>query len=78
MGKRWFASLNRGIGWKPATWQGWLIVFLYFVSVIASFLWVFYRSGTVIDFLFNFIVQFLIITIILSFICYFTGEKPKI
>jgi len=55
MGKRWFASLNRGIGWKPATWQGWTIVVLYFASVITSFLWVMYRTNTLGDFLFNFI-----------------------
>ena len=78
MGKRWFASLNRGIGWKPATWQGWIIIVIYGITVFSSFFWVDSYTNGVGNLLFNFIALFLIETIILSFICYITGEKPKI
>lgn len=78
MRRRWFASLNRGIGWKPATWQGWVIVIIYVVFVVWDFLRIDSASHSVSDTLLSFIPEALIATVILSFICYFTGEKPRI
>lgn len=78
MGKRWFASLNKGIGWKPATWQGWIILASYTVLVVSSYFWVDSYTSSLGSLLLNFILLFLIETVILSFICYITGEKPKI
>ncbi|HMS22367.1 MAG TPA: hypothetical protein PKA38_01260 [Candidatus Levybacteria bacterium] len=78
MKKRWFASLRHGIGWRPATWQGWGIVTLYVGFLIWDFLRIDSSSNSISDTLIAFTPEFLITTVILSFICYFTGEKPKI
>ncbi len=78
MKKRWFASLRHGIGWRPATWQGWGIVTLYVGFLVWDFLRIGSSSNSISDTIIAFIPEFLITTVILSFICYFTGEKPKI
>jgi hypothetical protein len=78
MKKRWFASLHHGVGWRPATWQGWGIVTLYAVFLIWEFLRIDASSHSILGTLIAFLPELLITTVILSFICYFTGEKPKI
>ena len=30
----WFKNKKRGIGWVPATWEGWVTMFVYIISVI--------------------------------------------
>lgn len=78
MRKRWFAALSNGIGWRPATWQGWLIVALYLIFVVWDFIRIDGSSHSVSDTLIAFVPEFLVATVILAFICYFTGEKPHI
>lgn len=35
MEKYWFANRRFGIGWRPATWQGWLLTITAIVSMIS-------------------------------------------
>jgi len=78
MHKRWFASVKKGIGWYPVTWQGWTVTALYVIFIIWDFLRIDNGSHSISDTLLNFLPEFGIATITLAFICYFTGEKPKI
>jgi uncharacterized membrane protein YhaH (DUF805 family) len=78
MGKKlWFKAKNFGWGWYPSSWQGWLIMIIYLVVIIK----IFYRidstphSGS--DTLVNFVIPFIVSTIVLIIICYKTGEKPE-
>ena len=77
MQKRWFASLNKGVGWRPATWQGWLIIVLYIVFLVWDFMRIDGPSHSISDTLIAFVPQGLAATVLLAFICYFTGEKPR-
>ncbi|MGE5042269.1 MAG: hypothetical protein ACM3IJ_05215 [Candidatus Levyibacteriota bacterium] len=77
MGRRWFAALKKGIGWYPVTWQGYLIVILYVVLVIWDFMRLYNDSHSILNTLLPFLPEFLFATLVLAFICYFTGEKPN-
>jgi hypothetical protein len=73
----WFKRKIWGWGWTPARWQGW-VTLLVFVAILV---WNAYRidsmSHSASDTLINFIPQTVVLTLILIFICYKTGEKPK-
>lgn len=60
----WFKRKLYGWGWTPAKWQGWLIIALYILIIIFSV----YRE----DF-----ITIIIATILLIYICYKKGEKPR-
>jgi len=78
MKKRWFGRLNKGIGWYPVTWQGWVIFIVYVLAVIWDFLRIqSTSSGSLTYIFFPFLPEFLIFTFILAFICFITGEKPN-
>lgn len=66
----WLRAKSYGWGWYPVTWQGWGVLALYCVGVLANVPqsddevgWFVLRSGA--------------LTIILLGICYKTGEKPR-
>lgn len=71
----WFTSY--AFGWKPATWQGWVIVSLYLLSLLYSFLQTDGTSHSVGDTLLNFLPQFILFSLFLLFICIQTGEPRK-
>lgn len=76
----WFKAKLYGWGWTPAKWQGWAVLFVYFVLI---FTLVFSRekdipgnpdSGS------NFLIfglPIILLTALLIFICYKKGEKPR-
>lgn len=77
MKKHWFIRKQYGWGWQPVTWQGWLVVLLYTIAIARSFLIADNKSHSSSDTLINFALPFIFWTLILIFICYKTGEKPK-
>lgn len=77
MHKRWFASVKRGIGWYPVTWQGWAVTIVYILFIIYDFQRIDKNSHSVSDTIIAFLPEFGIATAALAFICYFTGEKPN-
>lgn len=66
----WFKRKLYGFGWTPAKWQGWLVLFVWVILFISGMSMVYY------DWLKSIIFS-ISITIILIFICYKKGEKPK-
>lgn len=77
--KLWFRAKNYGWGWTPATWQGWLILTVYLVLFTFVFVRfekdIFNNSNP--DSIFWFLGKIVVLTSILIFICYRTGEKPR-
>ena len=76
----WFKRKLYGWGWTPVTWQGWLVIVLYiaFVSLLVHS-----REASIPgnpDSGSNFLVfglPLLVATILLIWIAYKKGEKPK-
>lgn len=68
----WFKRKIYGWGWYPSTWQGWLItlLFILYLVFIALILPV---KGKIIEYFSLLIIGI----IILIYICYKKGEKPK-
>ena len=71
----WFKAKKHGWTWAPATWQGWLILFLYIIILIIDFRTIDLDSHSVSDTLMGFIPDAIFSTIILIIICWKTGEK---
>lgn len=72
----WFKRKLFGWGWSPATWQGWVSILLYigFVALLATKL---NKISTGKEVVLNFTVPVILLTIILIFVAYKTGEKPR-
>jgi peptidoglycan/LPS O-acetylase OafA/YrhL len=73
MKKIWFKAKRYGWGWYPATWQGW--------TVIAIYLVIFFILATIFEtniekFWLPYLISVCILTSLLVYISYKTGEKP--
>ena len=68
--KIWFKRKLYGWGWTPCSWEGWLVIVVYFIF--------FYFTVRMMHYYWikNFIVMALSI-FILILICYKKGEKPR-
>lgn len=76
MSRPWFKAKQYGWGWYPASWQGWLILFVY--TVVISLAAVLLGSRIEIDAYFVGAIALTIgATIGLIIICWKTGEHPK-
>lgn len=74
--KLWFKAKSYGWGWTPITWQGWVVVGIFFVYAfsLASFIGETFESRAgVTSFLF---LMFLGLVPLLA-ICYAKGEPPS-
>lgn len=76
MKKVWFKAKRYGWGWRPATWQGWIIVGVYSFVIAFIFARIDKNSHSVSDTLIGVSLPFIVITSLLFLICYKTGEKP--
>ena len=70
----WFKANKKGIGWTPNGWQGWIVLVVYVIFLIHSFMQVDGRSHSVSDTLINYFPRFLIFTALLTIITYLKGE----
>ncbi len=79
--KIWFRAKRFGWGWRPVTWQGWLVTAAYIagIIVIAQHAVVITETSTSTTktFLWNYFPSLIILTIVMIWICYKTGEKLK-
>ena len=68
----WFAAKRYGYGWRPSSWQGWLIIALYIVLAIvgADFLVRNDESAGA-------IVYEIVLTVALIVVCAMKGEPPR-
>jgi dipeptidase E len=67
--KIWFVNKTYGYGWTPATWEGWLVIFLWLILFVPLTLAVEHNLP------FSLIGIFFV-TGLLIYICYKKGEKP--
>lgn len=74
--KLWFKRKLYGWGWTPATWQGWLITFLYVVLLFLFALTIDENSSSR-EIIFTFFLPLVILTSTLIRIAYKKGEKPR-
>lgn len=72
----WFRAKDYGYGWYPASWQGW-VVLVVFLALIASNVVRITYTQSMADLLVWYLPETLILTGMLIFICYLTGEKPE-
>lgn len=74
----WFKARWYGWGWTPVRWQGWLVTLVYLIFVIWT---AFSLPDDEADItraqLQSFWIKLILSTMILIFICYRTGEKPR-
>lgn len=76
----WFKAKLYGWGWTPAKWQGWLVILVYIALILSLALT---REKDIVgdpDSGSNFLVfalPIIILTVLLIFICYKKGEKPR-
>ncbi len=73
----WFKNKYYGWGWRPATWQGWLIMAVYVAIVVWIFRDVDSQSHSGSDTLIGMVVPVILLTVALIVICWKTGEKPE-
>ncbi len=69
--KLWFRRKLYGWGWTPSTWEGWVVLLVWaviFVSIVSK---VNDHEGI------NNIVFVFISVLVLLFVCYKKGEKPR-
>jgi len=69
MKKLWFKAKEYGWGWYPCSWGGFLVLFIWFVLFVFGVLKLDH------EWLKN-LIGILVLTAILIYICYKTGEKP--
>lgn len=72
--KYWFKTHKVGFGWRPVTWQGWIVIALYLIAVTYSFLEIDSHSHSASDTFINFLPQLFIFSAILIIISYLKGE----
>ncbi len=76
----WFKAKLYGWGWTPATWQGWLVMFIYLVLI---FLLLLTREEDIVgnpdsgSNVLVFALPIILLTALLISICYKKGEKPR-
>ncbi|MFA5127973.1 MAG: hypothetical protein WC457_03150 [Patescibacteria group bacterium] len=69
----WFKAKKYGFGWYPATWQGWLVLLLY-TAILVSLIYIF--ESDIEKYLVIYILSVFVLSGLLIYICYKTGEKP--
>lgn len=72
----WFKRKLYGWGWTPATWQGWLVIGVWFICVLFLAFTIDENSPPR-EVMFTFILPMALLTATLIRICYKTGEKPR-
>ena len=75
--KLWFVAKNYGWGWRPSTWQGWVVLAVYVAGNVIIFRHVDTASHSMSDTLIKFVLPCIISTAALIGVCYYTGEKPE-
>lgn len=75
--KYWFVAKRYGWGWTPASKEGWAVLLGYIVLVLYMSTKVDSSSNSESETLIRTAPGFIILTAILIFICYKTGETPS-
>jgi hypothetical protein len=76
MKKLWFKRKWFGWGWRPSSWEGWLVTLAYLILVVLFALTIDDTSPTR-EVIFTFVLPVALLTIAFLRIAYKTGEKPR-
>ena len=71
----WFVRKRFGYGWRPLTWQGWLITISYLIAIILISMN--YQESITVGNVTEYYVVLALLMLSLIAICVATGEKPK-
>lgn len=77
MQKNWFKAKNYGWGWRPVTWQGWVVTLGFMVLILFNSLKIDATVPATGNAIKTILLQNLVYVIILIMICYITGERPE-
>ncbi len=77
MKRLWFKAKRYGYGWYPATWEGWGVLLLYLLLVFLNLKRLAPSFDLPQGFVFPFLAETLILTILLIIVCWKTGEEAK-
>ena len=72
MEKLWFKRKLYGWGWYPCSWEGWLIVLFFIVSI-----YIIARNTLVKGKVLEYFISLILLTLIIIYLGYKKGEKPK-
>jgi hypothetical protein len=75
--KYWFKAKDYGWGWYPSSIEGWIVLALYIGINIWNFLRIDSQSHSASDTLLPFVIQAFFVTLLLIFICFKKGERPR-
>lgn len=75
--KYWFKSKKYGWGWYPDSWQAWITLLIFIVIGIYFFRRIDANSHSASDTLIGFAPIAIVLIILLVWICYKKGEKPR-
>ena len=75
--KLWFKSKVYGLGWYSSSWQGWAILLIWILLFINIFRNIDKNSHSVSDTLIGMFIPAILLVVLLFFICYGTGERPR-
>jgi hypothetical protein len=71
--KFWFPAKKYGYGWGPPnSWQGWAVIVIFFGLVGAGAMVLLPEKQTL-----NFLFYVITLCVVLSFVCWLKGEKPR-
>ena len=78
--KLWFKAKRYGWGWYPVTLEGYIVTIVYIAAIIKVALCALtiteYGTNTASEFLWNYLPTVFLLSFLMIWICYKTGEKP--
>jgi len=72
MEKLWFKRKIYGWGWYPCSWEGWLIVLFFIVSI-----YIIAKNTLVKGKVLEYFISLILLTLIIIYLGYKKGEKPR-
>ena len=73
----WFKRKLYGWGWTPVKWQGWVVILAFVAFLVWSSMSLESAGEPTESMLYWFFGKLIISIVVLIFICYKKGEKPK-
>jgi uncharacterized membrane protein len=73
----WFKARLFGYGWMPATWQGWVTMFIFLVLVFANTYRFVSQGHSRQDVPVSFLIETFLLVALLLVVCLVKGEKPR-
>ncbi len=73
----WFTEKWNGWCWVPSSWEGWVILVLYYATITGILIVTLSLPHTTKKFLFNVVPAVLTLTLILIAICFRTGKSTQ-